>query len=329
MIYAFIHVLLLLKKKVNSVEDVDITLNDMQKQHLRVNAQKQLVPPILAVNEQDAPSVKNPLFFPLVNMYDYLHLCCLNMQLEILFIQAAMLAKTRWINQLKVQMNGDRTKLTLVYWRGGSPASHWARPHASNNTNAPKSTVIEISVGHHSDRPLQENLNLTVRDELKGLIQKAGIGASIALSEVAAQDKPKVLSSLKYPKDCLDVLWDDSSDLYTEKKLLESSNLNIEQLVLHVTNYHGKCIIEKFRQLLLSQKDFLEENGLHLAEEGDVDGFLFNSQSTVVDNHKPPSLVVRYRHQRYISIESDARTGRVKAFEAGDGCSEGDCKYYM
>lgn len=41
-----------------------------------------------------------------------------------------------------------------------------------------------------------------------------------------------------------------------------------------------------------------------------------------------PSLVIRYRHQRYISIECDARTGRVKASEAGDGCSEGDCKQF-
>jgi hypothetical protein len=265
----------------NAIEDVDITLNDMQKQHLRVNAQKQLVPPVLPANEQDTSSAKNPLFFPLVNMYDYLHLCCLNMQLEILYIQAAMLAKTRWINQLKVQMNGDRTKLTLGYWRGGSPVSHWARPHATNN--ALKSTVIEISVGHTTTTNDQDNLNLMVRDELKGLIQKAGIGASIALNQVATQDKPKVLSLLKYPKDSLHVVWDDSPDLHTDKKLLESSNLDIEQLVLHVTNYHGRCIIEKFRDLLISQKGFLEENGLHLAEEGDTDGLLFGSQSTLID----------------------------------------------
>lgn len=97
-------------------------MTDMQKQHLRVNAQKQLVPPIVP------ETTKKSLFFPLVNLYDFLHLCCLNMQLEILFIQSAMLVKTRWMNQLKVQMNQDRTKLTLTYWRGGSAASHWARP---------------------------------------------------------------------------------------------------------------------------------------------------------------------------------------------------------
>lgn len=206
-------------------EDVDITLTDIQKQHLRVNAQKQLVPPIV-LEEGMSPSSDNILFFPLVNLYDYLHLCSLNMQLEILFIQSAMLAKTRWINQLKVQMNQDRTKLTLIYWRGGSPASQWARPQPKSI--ALKSTVLEISVSNEHDKHLtKSNMVVTVRDELKGLIQKAGIGASVALSSLNSSDKPKVLSSLKYPKNTLDVLWDESNDLHTDKILLVSGILMV------------------------------------------------------------------------------------------------------
>ncbi|RCH87883.1 mediator complex subunit, partial [Rhizopus stolonifer] len=266
---------------------MDISLNEAQKQHVRVNAQKQLVP----------PEENGLLFFPLVNMYDYLHLCCLNMQLEILYIQAAMLAKTRWINQLKVQMNQERTKLTLVYWRGGSPASRWASQSHSN-----KNTTIEISI--RDADPFA--LSMSMRDDWKGLIQKAGIGASIRLSEMPVQDRPKVLASLKYPKHMLEVLWDGRPELYTDQPLLNPSHLNVEQLVLHATNHHGQCMINQFRSLLVSQKDFLQENGLYLAEES--------------------SLVIRYRHAKYISIESDARTGRVKAFEASDGCHEGDFK---
>ena len=53
---------------------------------------------------------------------------------------------------------------------------------------------------------------------------------------------------------------------------------------------------------------------------------IMNLLETTVN--KLPSLVVRYRHQKYISIECDARTGRVKASEASDGCSEGDCKHF-
>lgn len=186
---------------------------------------------------------------------------------------------------------------------------------------------------------------ITVRDELKGLTQKAGIGASVALSDLSASDKPKVLSSLKYPKNLLEVLWDECSDLHTDANLLDPGNLNAEQLVLHVTNYHSACIIQKFREVLITQKEFLEENGLHLAEadvpiktEDTVNGkkffFLFykRKKNRILNywldsiTRQEPTLVVRYRHQRFVSIGADARTGKIKVFEASDGCSEGDGK---
>lgn len=72
----------------------------------------------------------------------------------------------------------------------------------------------------HEKQLSKNNMAITVRDELKGLIQKAGIGASVALSDLSASDKPKVLSSLKYPKNLLEVLWDECSDLHTDVKLL-------------------------------------------------------------------------------------------------------------
>lgn len=90
-----------------------------------MNAQKQLIPPATAEGEENKAT---KLFFPLVNLYDYLHLCCLNMQLEMLHIQFLMLAKTKWLDQLKVQMDSSRAKLIITYWGGGSPAAHWARP---------------------------------------------------------------------------------------------------------------------------------------------------------------------------------------------------------
>lgn len=209
------------------IDDVDITLSEIQKQHLRVNAQKQLVPPCVPEDKHQAQEtaqettscLQSQLFFPLVNMYDYLHLCCLNLQLETLYIQSAMLAKTRWINQLKIQMNPDRSQLTLVYWRGGSLASQWARPQASSNPS--KSTTIEISIDfyeHHLTN--MENTPIFVRDEFKGLTQKAGIGASIALAELDNIDRVKVFSSLKYPKNMLQVQWNNSPELYTTTKLI-------------------------------------------------------------------------------------------------------------
>ncbi|CAO3671138.1 unnamed protein product [Rhizopus stolonifer] len=278
--------------------DVDISLNDAQKQHLRMNAQKQLIP----------PEESNGLFFPLVNLYDYLHLCCLNMQLEMVHIQFHMLAKTRWLDQLKVQMDQDRTKLIITYWGGGSPASHWARPQTDHEAN--KSTMIEVSVSdEHGKETAKRNMAVVVRDETKGLIQKAGLGASVRLSEVDPLEKPKIVSLLKYPKNCLDVLWGDSKDLHTTTNLLNASDLNAEELLIHVTTYHSKCIKEKMRELLVLQKEFLQESGLRLIE-GDKEG----------------RLIVRYRQDKYISIEVDSRTGKIRAYETKEDSKEGQVK---
>lgn len=64
------------------------------------------------------------------------------------------------------------------------------------------------------------DLRSAVRDELKGLIQKSGIGVSVSLTNLSDIDKVKVYSSLKYPKTCLEVKWCGSSNLHTEKVLL-------------------------------------------------------------------------------------------------------------
>ena len=123
---------------------MDISLNEQQILNLRMNAQKQLVPPPPTHQQQqqqqqsgtattpaDNASSSTPVYFPLVNLYDYLHLFCLNMQLEIIYMQAMMASRTRWLDQLRVFMDATRTKLTLIYWKGGSPAAQWARPQAS------------------------------------------------------------------------------------------------------------------------------------------------------------------------------------------------------
>lgn len=130
--------------------DVDISLNDIQRHNLRINAQKQLVPPIPlqptpSGSDAQPENSKKPLFFPLINLYDYLHLFCLNMQLEIIFMQATMISRTRWLEQLRVEMDNSRTKLTLTYWEGGSAAAHWAHPQV-NIWNFTSWTAKELTI---------------------------------------------------------------------------------------------------------------------------------------------------------------------------------------
>ncbi len=130
-----------------SFPDIDTSLNDQQLAQLSNIALQQLMPatppaqpvpqsrpmtpaplpdqtpmtPTLTV----APAVQ-PSFFPLVKLYDYLHLFCLNMQLEVFYLQSTVLARTRWADQLKCEMNTQRTTLRLGFWGKGGGVAGWA-----------------------------------------------------------------------------------------------------------------------------------------------------------------------------------------------------------
>ncbi|KAI8150222.1 mediator complex subunit MED14-domain-containing protein [Fennellomyces sp. T-0311] len=324
--------------------DVDISLNEAQLQNLKMNSQKQLLPPPIPVTSTpDTPIA--PIHFPLVNLYDYLHLFCLNMQLEIIYMQATMVSRTRWLDQLKVFMDSTRTKLTLVYWKGGSPAAHWARPQTDEKEKSAEaqanSTTIEISISNEVDKrrgPFtpQVNMAISIRDELKGLIEQAGLGASVQLSKMDNADRPKIISALKYPKNQLDVLWGGESNLHTNSDLLNPSDINVERVLWHVTRHHSLCIIEKLRIVLKGQESFLNENGLHLVE-GRLEDVISDLETNATEGLKDQfyigdmkmdisPVIVRYRHHRYITINLDMRSGRIKVREAGYRLGEGDVK---
>lgn len=63
------------------------------------------------------------------------------------------------------------------------------------------------------------------------------------------------------------------------------------------------------RELLVLQKEFLQESGLCL-----------------IEGNKEGRLIVRYRQDKYISIEVDSRTGRVRAYETKEDSKEGQGK---
>jgi len=113
--------------------DIDISLNDAQAQRLKAVAQHHLAPAATgnqnpqsttlqdgtAAEAIDSNSQSKNLQFPLVRLYDYLHMFCLNLQLEILYLQATSLQRSRWADQLSVEMNPTRTTLWLTYWHNG------------------------------------------------------------------------------------------------------------------------------------------------------------------------------------------------------------------
>lgn len=51
-----------------------------------------------------------------------------------------------------------------------------------------------------------------------------------------------------------------------------------------------------------------------------------DNNASKTDSEDLPSLIVQYRHRRYISISIDMRTGRTKVREAGYRLGEGDGK---
>lgn len=61
---------------------------------------------------------------------------------------------------------------------------------------------------------------ISVRDDMRGLVQRAGLGASAMLSAVDDDDKPAVVSALQYPKNELEVLWGGFNNLHADKELL-------------------------------------------------------------------------------------------------------------
>ncbi|KAI9317591.1 mediator complex subunit MED14-domain-containing protein [Dichotomocladium elegans] len=314
--------------------DLNISLNEQQLANLRIAAQRQLAPPPPSppTQPQEEPS-RPPLFFPLVNLHDYLHLFCLSTQLEIMYMQAVLIARTRWIGQLGVQIDQTRTKLVLTYWKGGSPTAHWAHPQSEVLQHpAENSTTIEVSVtdeklmqrGRYTD---EINVKINVRDEFQRLVERCGLGASVMLSKVDATDRPKVVSALQYPKNGLKLLWGGASDLHSDRDLMNPTEINVEQLLWHVTLYHSRCIMDKFRYLLKYQETYLNSNGLYLASRPQESSEEQTSEEED-DRHDDdiPSIVIRYRNHRYINISMDLRTGRLKVQEAGYRLGEGDAK---
>ncbi|RIB23421.1 hypothetical protein C2G38_2032775 [Gigaspora rosea] len=85
---------------------------------------------------------------PLLELYDFLHTFCLNMQLNILYQQACHLARTRWANNLFLETDGTQTQthfeepltfLKVYYWSALEDEED-----DNNNTN-----LIDVSKGSY------------------------------------------------------------------------------------------------------------------------------------------------------------------------------------
>lgn len=190
--------------------------------------------------ENDNATPTKNLQFPLVRLYDYLHMFCLNLQLEVLYLQSTSLIRSRWADQLSVEMNPSRTTLWLSYWHHGFQSSTGA---TGNNVSISyvygfvllftdfcfiqqqwtqrgneRGNYIEISIvdDEEANEASQNNLSsTTVQDELRLLSLSAGVGASLDLNNLTDDEALKVVKALKYPKAHLAVHWQRSGKLFS------------------------------------------------------------------------------------------------------------------
>ncbi|KAM3579891.1 mediator complex subunit [Umbelopsis sp. WA50703] len=306
--------------------DIDISLSEPQAQRLKAVAQHHLTsaPPVATSNQMSQPtslpdgiapeetdnavSTKS-LQFPLVRLYDYVHMFCLNLQLEILYLQSTSLQQ--W-----TQRGNER------------------------------GNFIEISIvdDEQANETSQNSLSsTTVQDELRLLSLSAGIGASLDLSNLPDDEALKVVKALKYPKAHLAVHWQRSGKLFSNYSELndyqiEASNINVEHLLMHVVMANARTIIRMFHIALISQRRIAYEHRKHdMGTKVDED-YDFEEGVHVLglddeareDDSKQGSrasaLLVRYRHQQYVNIAVDIRSGQLTASEVGSGSDEADDK---
>ncbi|KAK9768170.1 mediator complex subunit [Basidiobolus ranarum] len=299
--------ILVCSEKSKVTTDMDTSLTDYQIRNLIVNAQQRLIPqasmpqkppapepeegqeqPTEPFSSEESPEVHKLPKYPLVRLYDYLHTFCLSMQLEVLYLQALHLAKSRWADNLIVEINQFRTSIKLKYWCK-RPATTWknAQPSSTKASNC-----IEIGIVN-----LEEySPSLTDEDDTEGTSR----------SEVEEE-----IPSLKYPKTALRVHCEGGSDTdgsIIDNYEIQSGELDVESLLMRIAELHARAVITRFRDILLassfvSNRIEFTKNDLEILDEQHVG--TSKSQSSTC------GLQVRYRQDRYLTLNVDIRTGRV------------------
>ncbi|CAG8528380.1 8866_t:CDS:10 [Gigaspora margarita] len=305
--------------------DIDLSLHEVQTNFIIQSAQMRLYPknpqlpelPLSRVpgnTEQSTLKPARPL--PLLELYDFLHTFCLDMQLDILYQQAYRLAGTRWANNLFLETDGThleepRTFLRVYYWRSVKSSSNLAQSQTARRV---KSDAIEIIISEE----------ITKRSLIHS--SKSMLSKSHWLTDTS-RTKPGVLNDgrgLNYPHKFLQARWTGLADENAEWTVLgwefDPTNLSFEHLLLSVTQKHAESVILGFKNALSSlelAKNVFSEEDLEIIEgcQEFPDDFI-SDDSPISDNVakrflKISSLRVWLLGDRYITISIDIRSGRV------------------
>ncbi|CAG8695158.1 15229_t:CDS:10, partial [Racocetra persica] len=281
--------------------DIDLSLHEVQNNFVIQNAQIRLLPknpplpelPLSRVPGNTEQSTLKPArSLPLLELYDFLHTFCLDMQLDILYQQACRLAGTRWANNLFLETDGTlledpRTFLRVYYWRSVKPSSN----------SSFKNDVIDITIA-------EETTKRSLIHSSRSMLSK-----SHWLTDTS-RIKPGVLNDgrgLNYPHKFLQARWIGSAD----------ENVT-EWTVLGWEFKRAESVIKGFKNALSSlAKSAFSEEDLEIIEgcQEFPDDFI-SDDSPISDNVakkflKISSLRVWLFGDRYVTISVDIRSGRI------------------
>ncbi|RGB30866.1 mediator complex subunit MED14-domain-containing protein [Rhizophagus diaphanus] len=306
--------------------DVKLSLHDEQISRLIDTIQKQyLSPPLKPIPERISSSMKRigetleptslsqtAKFCPLVNLYEYLHNYCLDLQLNILAQQAYYMRQTRWANNFDMIINDEDSVLKIYYWNYIKQALAAIRPSEMEVNH----DIIEISViTEESDRHLLYSSN-------KALKRSHWYTDTKYVKLGALND----IRGINYPHKFLRVRWTglkgaEASEWTVIDWEFDPTNLNIEHLMLSVTQRHAQAVINKFVDILKN-----DEKGFYTEDDFEIVGGNNELVHDLESSESPLSDEVarKYLHVQklrvllcgdfkdcYINIGIDIHSGRI------------------
>ncbi|ORX51007.1 MED14-domain-containing protein [Piromyces finnis] len=294
-------------------------LQEYQLNNLKINAQNAISTDVipLAENATLINSTQNPTNnqasssssteetkpkkkWPLIELYRYLHSFCLSMHLEIFSLQIDYLIKTRWANQLRLNISPDKKTLQIYYWMANDFKNKQS-----------KANILELSISTAEDKIVfYTNKEHTEEETNSSLIAKSLIYEYEKFIQCKLNIKCYQLLENGTKKELIDPLTSSSI-----KFDINSQKLNIERILERVTEIHAFSILYELRNILLGKSN--TKIAVHKCNPNDIiEKNFYNSETTDEQKDKlQPELIICYRINHYIKITVDERTGRIVVTE--------------
>ncbi|CAG8491188.1 3634_t:CDS:10 [Acaulospora colombiana] len=322
--------------------DVDLSLHENQIELIKNFAQSLLIPPPIqqpaenSLQGKEMTPNRTPRHLPLLKLYDYLHTLCLDIQLEVLFQQAFRLQKTRWTDNLLVEMDPTHTTLkvlkviiTISYNSHVKLMAQSAQMQHSRRSNAP-SNVTKSPINH-------DVVEISIVEETpsKSLIHstRSKLSKSSWLN-AASRVKPGVINDaqgLNYPRKFLRARWSGlAGEIANTWTILDwefdPANLNFEHILLHVTQKHAESNIKRLKEKLCFKENLEKDVKIVDGHREFPEGFL-SDDSPIYDKVAKKYLTVSrlcvwFTKNRYIKAGVDVRSGRIFIEESNRSIEE-------